>query len=235
MAMVKSGWLHRQSKWTYTTCNKVLSSMQLGEIQSDIVWCPVEINSAWNDYIYSFKAQYFVDGNGTGLTCGPMGDSCFIMINNGVTWRMIFTWGLTALTSATPLLVEVLINIAQWLLPHSMKPSFTTFLNVGPLLCAAVLLLRAEPTRGEDARRLAPDSMQRWTSDQPVCRQRRWCSVRGHIHPNSLYYWIIIAFYCPSFSMVLGELMNVNVLVWGFFVCALLEETLFLHGVHFVF
>lgn len=77
---------------------------------------PRSINlSIPTDYsIFSLKAPYFVGGKETGLTCGLMDDLCSIMINNAATWRMTSIWGLTALTFATPLLVKVIVTVAQW-------------------------------------------------------------------------------------------------------------------------
>lgn len=60
-------------------------------------------------------------------------------------------------------------------------------LNMSPpiFVLVYVSLLRAEPTGGKDARCLAPDSVQRWTGGQPVCRQRRRRSVRQHTHTHT--------------------------------------------------
>lgn len=63
--------------------------------------------------IFSLQAPYFVGGNEIGLTCGLMVALCSIMINNAVTWRMTSIWGLTASTFATPLLVKVIVTVAQ--------------------------------------------------------------------------------------------------------------------------
>lgn len=163
--------------------------------------------------MFSLKAPYFVGGKETGSTCGLTDDLCSTMINNGVTWRMISTWGSTALTSATPLLVKVLVTIAQWCPWLTLKVWTNFYWNFemcGLSVCPAVLLLRAEPTGGEDAWCLAPDSVQRWTNHQLVCRQRRWCPVRPHIHAQLYQFYEL----CWPLSFLFG-LVKLNVLVLG--------------------
>lgn len=81
--------------------------------------------------------------------------------------------------------------------------------------------LRAEPTGGEDAWRLAPDRVQRWTSHQLVCRQCRRCPVRQRVHVQLLHWfwnWFGLSLVCA------GEVewcsLRYSVFIFGFALCA---------------
>lgn len=181
MAMVKSGWLHRQSKYISPRTTLVF---YYGLYRGHIVTAE----------LCFFKAPYFGGGRKTGLTFGVTGGLSSTMISNGVTWRMTSTWGWTALTFATlpPAMVLACQNCCALSI---LLFRYRMFYNVG-FSHSSLISLRVEPTRREDARCFAPDSLPRWTNHQPVCGQCRWCPVRcSHTDKHT--------FFTPLFSMIL--------------------------------
>lgn len=164
MAMVKSGWLHRQSEYQYmpTTQQSIIPVCDILMVR--VLWRPVYNGVA----CLLCQVPYYAGGKETGLTYGLTDVSSSTTISIDVTWKTTFTWGSTALTSAALLHVRVTHPFMLMSRPHMFPvPRCFCFNCVTFLFVLPYFLLELNPPEGKKRDALL----------QIVCRDGRVISL----------------------------------------------------------
>lgn len=185
MAMVKSGWLHRQSEYILYLCYCKFTDQPIKRM--------VDVKQL--DFSTRLHFRYHTTALEEKLVRLMGWRATRVLQWSAAAWHGGWHSHESPLHQHPQLcsMSRCLSRLCVYSTLNELHSCFKSFFKlIFSPYCS--FLVRVEPTRGKATWRIVPDRVQRWTGHQFVCRQCRWCPVRQLTHTLNLY--------CDYFSSV---------------------------------